>query len=126
MEVDAILASLVFGDCPTNCEFAICGGVAHRNQEDAGGNDGGEVHSCAVSTNGCGDHSCGPTETFLDLESLIPHLDGDEIRTMQRQYTNFSVNAERGVIQVFGCKDRVALSLNLTDTQRAQLNLSRG
>lgn len=120
--VAAILGALPFGDCPTNCEFYACGGSGHRNLETAGGNDDGEVHSCAHSSNGCADHSCGATETFADLEVLIPHLDAESLRMMQRKYSNFAVNAERGAVQVFGCKDKVALSLNLTEAQKAGLN----
>ena len=119
--VEAVLASLSNLSCGTNCEFGGCVGSEHQNWTHSGGNDGGERHTCAFSSAGCGDHTCNETIGIRELETLVPSLDGASLQTLAAKHDGLLVNAERGAIQVLGCGGQVVLSVNFTEQQSREL-----
>lgn len=112
--------------CPTTCVYhPYCQDFpgVHRNHEDfplEEDTHGGEQHSCAWSEKGCFYHSCGPEQeeeeiraALEELESIVPHLDAGEIRTLQATEPRVIVNRERQLLQVLGCGERTLLSMRL-------------
>lgn len=109
--------------CTTNCEFGGCFGAEHENQTNAGGNDGGEVHDWALSTEGCGDHQC-DAQLQMDLRTLeqtLPMLTADELEGLAGVSAQIHLNRDRAAVQVLGCNDLVMLSMNLSEAQRVAL-----
>lgn len=117
-EVTRILESVPL-ECTTNCEFSGCADGRHNNYEQAGGNDGGEEHSCAWSLNQCGDHNCNPD--FASLGGLLQSLNAGELSALAAADSRVRFNFARSAIQVMGCNDLVLVSVNMSERQRTEL-----
>lgn len=125
--MDTILRSLsVDGLCPTNCEFSPCPGDTHNNTEQEGGNDGGEIHSCAYGPEGCAAHECSISAIERDeigeLATLMARLDGPSIHVLDLEHEAFLLNTDRAALQIIGCGGQVMLSRNLSPNQATQVS----
>jgi hypothetical protein len=116
---NAILGAVTTLDaCPSQCEYLSCTEGEHINytvtppQE---GSDAGELHMCAISTKGCGDHLCMPGGGALpELASILEQLGAPEIRDIDSAYDKVVLNPGRRAIQVLGCDNKVVLSLSIS------------
>lgn len=109
--------------CTTNCEFDCASSDQHANYTHAGGNDGGEIHSCAWSSNSCRDHSCSVSmnEQLSQLQTLVATLDGTALRRLDEQHALLFINRDRHAVQILGCEDQIVLTMNLTRAQASEL-----
>lgn len=88
LQADEMLSRLAADDCPTNCEFDCTTEQRHENLERSGGNDDGEIHECAISANGCQDHSCQPDSPAAQLAAILPRLDGESIQRLAKKHSD--------------------------------------